>query len=98
MISDSSYELLDLSLRSSVLFVHTYEQAGRHAKSQHVKHVVVIIDDGEAVPEGTINLESLRHDDSIPMKTIEVEHRETTSHPFLLPYSFGTTGLPKGRA
>jgi 4-coumarate--CoA ligase len=91
--------VLDLS-RSSVLFVHTsrLDVALETAKkSKYVKHVVVITDDGEAVPEGTINLDSLRHDDGIPMtETIQFQHRETASHPFLLPYSSGTTGLPKG--
>jgi 4-coumarate--CoA ligase len=91
--------VLDLS-RSSVLFAHTsgLDVALETAKkSKYVKHVVVITDDGEAVPEGTINLDTLRHDDGIPLKkTIEVEHGETASRPFLLPYSSGTTGLPKG--
>jgi 4-coumarate--CoA ligase len=90
--------VLDLS-GSSVLFVHTSKldvALETVKKSKNVKHVVVITDEGEAVPEGTIHLDSLRHDDGIPMKTIQVEHRETASHPFLLPYSSGTTGLPKG--
>jgi 4-coumarate--CoA ligase len=90
--------VLDLSL-SSVLFVHTskLDVALESVKnSKHVKHVIVITDDGEAVPEGTIHLDSLRHDDGTPLKTIQVEYRDTASHPFLLPYSSGTTGLPKG--
>jgi 4-coumarate--CoA ligase len=91
-------KVLELS-RSSVLFVHTskLDVALETAKRiEHVKHIVVITDDGEAVPEGTIDLDSLRNHEGGPMKTIQIAHRDTASHPFLLPYSSGTTGLPKG--
>jgi 4-coumarate--CoA ligase len=90
--------VLDLS-RSSVLFVHTSKldvALETAKKSKYVKHVVVITDDGEAVPEGTIDLDSLRLHEGGPMKTIDAAHRNTASHPFLIPYSSGTTGLPKG--
>jgi 4-coumarate--CoA ligase len=81
------------------LFVHTskLDVALETVKnSKHVKHVVVITDDGEAVPEGTINLDSLRHHKGGLNETVQAVHRATASHPFLLPYSSGTTGLPKG--
>ena len=93
-----SERVLDLS-RSSVLFVHTskLEVALESVKnSKYIKHVVVITDEGEAVPEGTINLDSIRHDEGSLNQTVEAVHRATASHPFLLPYSSGTTGLPKG--
>jgi 4-coumarate--CoA ligase len=90
--------VLDLS-RSSVLFVHTSKldvALESVKKSKHVKHVVVITDDGEAVPEGTFNVDSLRHHEGGLNETVQAVHRAAASHPFLLPYSSGTTGLPKG--
>jgi 4-coumarate--CoA ligase len=90
--------VLDLS-RSSVLFVHTSRldvAMETVKKSKHVKHVIVITDDGEPVPEGTINLDSIRHDEGGLNETVQAVHRATASHAFLLPYSSGTTGLPKG--
>jgi 4-coumarate--CoA ligase len=90
--------VLDRS-RSSVLVAHytKLDVALEAARScQRVKHVVVITDDGETIPEGTINLDSLRHHEAAFHETHRDIHSLTHKHPFLLPYSSGTTGLPKG--
>lgn len=91
-------QVLDRS-RSSVLITHTVtlESALAAAKdATHVKHVIVINDNGHAVPEGTIDLHSVRHHKHPITKSPPYTHKHTASHPFSLPYSSGTTGLPKG--
>jgi 4-coumarate--CoA ligase len=90
--------VLDKS-RSSVLITHfaKLDDALQAAKgSKYIKHVVVITDDDEAIPEGTVSLNSLRDHPGAFYETIHHVHRKTDHHPFLLPYSSGTTGIPKG--
>ena len=91
--------VLDRS-RSSVLVAHVskLDVALQCAKdSKYIKHVIVITDEkGEAIPEGTIDLDALRKHDGAFCQTHHVVHKSTQHHPFLLPYSSGTTGLPKG--
>lgn len=91
--------ILDRS-RTSVLFVHAsrIDVALEAAKNSNtVKHVVVITDDdGDPVPEGTISLASMKNHDNAFAETIHSVHQNVEFHPCLLPYSSGTTGLPKG--
>mmetsp|Transcript_46541 Transcript_46541/g.113354 ORF Transcript_46541/g.113354 Transcript_46541/m.113354 type:complete len:706 (+) Transcript_46541:147-2264(+) len=102
--------ILDKS-HSSVLIAHTDTldvalEAARHSK--YVKHVVVMTptDDNDgcscASPEveGTTTLESLKSYNGKPLLTTQREKHShgTDHHPYLLPYSSGTTGLPKGVA
>jgi 4-coumarate--CoA ligase len=91
--------LLDQS-HSTVLFAHTSGLVTAMAaakNSKHVKHVVAITDTDEFVPStGVELLDTIR---SHPMsfdETIQNIHRKTETHPFWMPYSSGTTGLPKG--
>lgn len=61
-----------------------------------VKHVITIPeDDGMAVPEGTISLSSLKEHSNPLYDTNAKVKRDPSSHSVLLPYSSGTTGLPK---
>lgn len=91
--------ILDAS-RSSVCIAHasrldTALEAVKSSKT--VKHVVVITDDeGDPVPEGTISLALLKNCGSPMDGTIRLVHESDDSHPYLLPYSSGTTGHPKG--
>ena len=87
--------------RSKVLITHrsTLETAlveAGHVKT--VKHVVVVSDDDDKgnLPEGTIPLEYLRQHGQAFDSTVHDIHRKTATHPVCLPYSSGTTGLPKG--
>lgn len=86
--------------RASVLITHTLgiDVALNVAKrSKTVKHVVVITDDENySVPEGTTNFASLQNHPAAFSKTIQQVHSKTSTHTYLLPYSSGTTGLPKG--
>jgi acyl-CoA synthetase (AMP-forming)/AMP-acid ligase II len=91
--------ILDRS-HTSVLITHKVGlemalEAAKNAKT--VKHVVVITDDeGEAIPEGTINLALLKQCGKPVDGTSHDVHEKVDWHPYLLPYSSGTTGLPKG--
>lgn len=88
--------------RSTVLVVHTskLEVALQVVQSKQtpVKHVIVITDEhlDHALPAETVPLSALRHHKHAFHETIHAVHRSTALHPFLLPYSSGTTGLPKG--
>eukprot|EP00980_Cylindrotheca_fusiformis_P028910 scaffold22672_cov141-Cylindrotheca_fusiformis.AAC.13 len=86
--------------QSSVLIAHsrTLETAMQAAKeSKYVKHVIVMTDqDATMPPEGVLTLDSIKQHDKAFDKTMQHHHPSTDAHPFLLPYSSGTTGLPKG--
>lgn len=95
---DELVVILDRS-QSSVLIAHinTLDTALEAAKaSKYVKHVVLMTENGEIPPEGVVTLDSLRDHDKAFDKTIRRRHPDTDFHPYLLPYSSGTTGLPKG--
>lgn len=84
---------------STVLITHikVLDVALASVRGTKVQHVIVITNqDGTSVPEGTIDLESVRyhHDKAFHRTVPEVNNTET--HVFALPYSSGTTGLPKG--
>jgi len=91
--------ILDRS-RTSVLITHKVglDAALKAAKnSKTVKHVVVITDEvDEPIPEGTVNLELLKECGKAVDGTHHEVHENVDRHPYLLPYSSGTTGLPKG--
>lgn len=92
---DELLVILDRS-QSSVLIAHisTLDTALEAAKeSQYIKHVIVMTENGEVPPEGVMSLESVKDHDHAFDKTIR---NNTDLHPYLLPYSSGTTGLPKG--
>lgn len=86
--------------RSSVLIAHASKsdvalEAAKNSKT--VKHVVIITDDeDDPVPEGTINLGILKNCGSPMNETSRMVHESDESHPYMLPYSSGTTGHPKG--
>lgn len=88
--------------KSSVLVIHKAKLEPALAAVKNcptVKHIVVMtVDDTEAVPEGTVNLAWLKqhHLAHTMNETMHVVHKKVNTHPFLLPYSSGTTGMPKG--
>lgn len=95
---DEMRVVLDRS-RSRVLVVHSSKVDGalQAVRDSHsVKHVVVITDHGETIPEGTTALDSIRTHPDPFYTTKHAAHANTEHHPVLLPYSSGTTGLPKG--
>ena len=86
--------------QSSVLITHwsCLEVALQAVKdSPTVKHVITIPeDDGEAgVAGGTISLTSLKEHSNPLYVTNDAAKKNPASHAVLLPYSSGTTGLPK---
>lgn len=84
---------------ATVLVAHEWmlDSALKSAKDCNVKHVVVITNDpSQAVPEGTSTFESTCNHSSPFFKTIMEQHDATDKFPAILPYSSGTTGLPKG--
>lgn len=91
--------ILDRS-KSSVLITHqvgldTALEAAKNSKT--IKHVVVITDDeDDPIPEGTVNLSLLKNCGSSVDATSHEVHDKVDWHPYLLPYSSGTTCLPKG--
>jgi acyl-CoA synthetase (AMP-forming)/AMP-acid ligase II len=97
--SNELSKVLDGS-RSSVLIAHAskLDVALTSAKEcTHVKHVVVITDDDDApVPEGTTALNAIRNHKHAFHETRHDIHNNTETYPACLPYSSGTTGLPKG--
>ena len=59
--------------------------------------VVVIPEvDGGSVPEGTVSLSDLKKHNKPFVNSIPCSHGNTSSHTAVLPFSSGTTGLPKG--
>lgn len=96
--ADELSKVMDRS-QSTVLIAHTSKLnvAMQAAKSSHVKHIIVVTDDdGAATPEGTVALDYLRQHGEAFDATLHNIHRNTATHPVCLPYSSGTTGLPKG--
>jgi len=73
------------------------------SKCDGVEHVVVIpdVESDPDIAHGTVNFESLSkyiHASPLTESVKAVHHhvRDIQNHPWLLPYSSGTTGLPKG--
>jgi acyl-CoA synthetase (AMP-forming)/AMP-acid ligase II len=97
--------ILDRS-SSKILFTHAKllpVALGAVAKSKTVKHIVVIPDVAKDtdLPSGSVDLQSLagyKHAPNLTESVNEVhDHvKDVNNHPWLLPYSSGTTGLPKG--
>ena len=90
-----------LSSNSKVLFVHAKLlpvalEAVKEAPC--VDHVIVIPDAAaDSKVEGVVQLEDLLAFDSSDRRDVGSDHVENVNkHPWLLPYSSGTTGLPKG--
>ena len=84
--------------RSDMLISHwsTMDVAMEAVKKGNVKHIVVIPNDSsDPVPHGTISLTSLKKHKKKFHKTTQNVHQDAANYPYLLPYSSGTTGLPK---
>ena len=86
--------------KTSVLVAHTSNlQVALEAVKEVdcVEHVLVMTEDGEVSPiHGLETLESIKNHSKAFGSTSDAYHCEPGSHPYLLPYSSGTTGLPKG--
>lgn len=88
--------------KSKILFVHTSKLYDALESVQRdcpgIEKIVVITDEaGENIPAGTMNLVDLMTDpDKKLTKTPQSVFEKASTHPFLLPYSSGTTGHPKG--
>mmetsp|Transcript_14889 Transcript_14889/g.32333 ORF Transcript_14889/g.32333 Transcript_14889/m.32333 type:complete len:596 (+) Transcript_14889:120-1907(+) len=86
--------------KSKILFTHAnflpVALKAAHA-APCVEHVVVIPDvrSDTDIPEGTESLERLAMYDNV-VDNVHYEVKDVGNHPWLLPYSSGTTGLPKG--
>jgi len=66
-------------------------------QAKHVKHIVIIPEhEDDPIPEGTISLYSLKNHNKPLHITCRSIHKDLSSHPCVLPYSSGTTGMPKG--
>lgn len=97
--------ILDRS-SSKIIFTHAKllpVALDASAKSKTVEHIVVIPDaeKDSDLPSGAVDFKSLAEYIHAPNLTESVdevhEHvKDVNSHPWLLPYSSGTTGLPKG--
>ena len=87
--------------RSSVLFVHVSKldvalEAVKDAEHE-IKHIIVIQSSGEErLPEGTLGMDSLLNHDKPLHETVGDVAATTHEKICVLPYSSGTTGLPKG--
>jgi acyl-CoA synthetase (AMP-forming)/AMP-acid ligase II len=84
---------------SDVLIVHSaiMEVAMEAIKGTGVKHIITIPEeDGAPVPYGTMSVSDLKDHSRPIFETHRSVHNNTANHPFLLPYSSGTTGMPKG--
>lgn len=90
--------ILDKS-HSTVLVAHpsTLDVALEAAKNaKYIKHIVLMTEFDEAPPEGVITLNSIKKHDKAFQTTVRRRHPHTDAHPYVLPYSSGTTGMPKG--
>lgn len=99
LYTSQELELVLNRSKSSVLICHTSTlpigtETARNCS--HLKHIIAINDNGQALPEGVIDLQVLRDHRDVVSETIPAVHGQTDIHPLLLPYSSGTTGLPKG--
>lgn len=94
--------VLDRS-QSKVLIVHVSKldialQAVKQSKN--VQHVIVLLDD-DGIDQtspiyGTISFNLLRHHENALHSSIPELHGNNDTYPCNIPYSSGTTGLPKG--
>ena len=88
--------------RSSLLIIHESRLEVGMASVKDcplIKHIIVMTDNNHHdIPEGTVSLESLKanHSRGGVVRTVDTVHQRVKTHPFLIPYSSGTTGLPKG--
>eukprot|EP01083_Nonionella_stella_P235212 827309_1 len=70
---------------------------GNSGEVSSVEHVICIPEeDGAPVPKNTISLSDLHYHSAPIFTTHQSVHNNTKSHPYLVPYSSRTTGLPKG--
>jgi len=95
-------------LDTALMAVRTVRSQQHHPN--YLKEIVVLTDDdGFACPEGTTEFESLveqyggggdHGDDHGEQRLLDETHpivwKDTATYPCVLPYSSGTTGLPKG--
>ena len=87
--------------RSKILFVHTSKLYVALESIQrdcpNIEKIVVITDEaGESIPEGTMELKDLLTNPAKKLtESQQGMHKKTHTHPYLLPYSSGTTGQPK---
>jgi 4-coumarate--CoA ligase len=103
--ADELSKILERS-SSKILFTHAKlltTALDAASKCDCVEHVVVIPDvqSDPEIAHGTVNFESLsKYIHSSPLtESVEAVHqhvKDVHNHPWLLPYSSGTTGLPKG--
>ncbi|GKY90597.1 hypothetical protein MPSEU_000033300 [Mayamaea pseudoterrestris] len=104
LYTSQELETVLVKSRSSILIVHASKLnvALETVKNcPRIEHIIVVTDDqGEAIPEGAMDLTSViqqhRDHQHVFDETIQEIHHKTDTHPYLLPYSSGTTGQPKG--
>ncbi len=66
-------------------------------QAEFVEHLIVIPEeDDSSVSEGMHSLTSLKLHSNPTVRTHARVFEDPVAHPYLLPYSSGTTGLPKG--
>jgi len=89
--------------RSEVLIAHAsmLDTALSAAKNVgNLKHIVVIPEadkeGGGNVPVGTVSLCSLKKHSKPLMETVHIKHKNSASKLAVIPFSSGTTGMPKG--
>lgn len=86
--------------QTSVLIAHTSNLDAALAAAKEVdcvQQVLVMTEDGEASPiAGLETLKSIKHHSAAFDTTSAAYDCDPSTHPYLLPYSSGTTGLPKG--
>jgi 4-coumarate--CoA ligase len=89
--------------RAAVLVAHESKREvalAAAAQSPHVRQVIFVTDGDRGAPlvEGTVHLDAIRQSGHAQAftDTHYAVHPATHSHSLILPYSSGTTGLPKG--